>query len=219
MTSCDVIISDIFLGTFWLKKILASCDGRFLLNSLFTLPALPENLRGSFLWISLRTLHGRFKTVGMWVNFQWFIVSCIDTSSSRLVHCPDTLRYSPTSSSRQHTFQRESKLHQINVVTILLPPPFSLRGIRYRRYRKTLPSPPPPLPGEVLRHLCPVQPQILRKLHLAEKIVQKLCAGHSQPESLGAQKNCAKIVREPHFLRKNCAKDVRAQFSHNFGES
>ena len=69
-----------------------------------------------------------------------------------------------------------------------------------------------------LRHLCPVQPQSLRKLHLAEKIVQKLCAGHTQPESQGAQKNCAKIVLEPHFLRRNCAKVVRAQFSRNFGE-
>ena len=59
----------------------------------------------------------------------------------------------------------------------------------------------------------------VRKLHLAEKIVQKLCAGHSQPESQGAQKNCAKIVREPHFLRNNCVKVVRAQLSHNFGES
>ena len=71
---------------------------------------------------------------------------------------------------------------------------------------------------ESLRHLCPVQLQILRKLHLAEEIVYKLCAGHSQPESQGTQKKCAKIVRAPHLLCRNCAKVVRAQFSHNFGE-
>ena len=72
------------------------------------------------------------------------------------------------------------------------------------------------LPG--LRRLCPVQPQIWRELHLAEKIVEKLCAGHSQPESQGAQKAVQKNVRERHFLCKNCAKVVGAQFSHNFGE-
>ena len=34
----------------------------------------------------------------------------------------------------------------------------------------------------------------------------------------GDSEKCAKIVREPHFLRKNCAKVVRTQFSHDFGE-
>ena len=45
--------------------------------------------------------------------------------------------------------------------------------------------------GLALRHLLPVQRQILRTGHVPEKFVQNLCAGHSPQVSENLCKRCA----------------------------
>ena len=68
-----------------------------------------------------------------------------------------------------------------------------------------------------LRHLLPVQRQILRTGRVHEKIVQNLCAGHSRqiPEILC--KKCAGASKNVLRLCEICAGGSAAQFTQNIG--